>query len=261
MDFFLSRRGKFGNFIYNDPTDNAAVLQRIGVGDGSTTTFLLYRSLVANGFADPIACALTGGLGSISVYVDGVLQTSGITPILSFTNLAYAVQFSSAPAAAKVITASFNYYWPCHFTKDAAEFEDFAYQLWSMKELEFETLLSITSVPSPVPTQEADINFEYIDLPPTAGNFILIFTFGTTSTVPLNCAGSWASCQVAPTLTTIFDIARNGTNFATMTFAAGNNYATFAGTAQAFAATDVMTIVPRISDATISSISGFIATV
>ncbi len=44
-------------FLYVDPTDNTAVNQVIGSGDGSTTTFTLGRAL--GGFYEPISYALT----------------------------------------------------------------------------------------------------------------------------------------------------------------------------------------------------------
>lgn len=71
--------------------------------------------------------------------------------------------------------------------------------------------------------------------------------------------GSRASARVAATASTTFNIARNGTNFATMVFAVGGTTATFvAATPPTFVATDILTVTsPVIPDATLEDI-GFI---
>jgi hypothetical protein len=57
----------------------------------------------------------------------------------------------------------------------------------------------------------------------------------------------------------INDIAKNGTNFATISFAPGESQASFAGLAQSFVSGDVLTITPRATDASLAQISGYLA--
>ena len=94
---------------------------------------------------------------------------------------------------------------------------------------------------------------------PQSGNPILRYTFGEAANFPANLTGSVATAGTASTVTTICDIALNGTNFATLTFAAAATTAAFSGTAQNFIAGDVLTIVPQRTDATLADVSGVLS--
>ena len=52
MGFFLQLQGQFGTFLYTDPDDNAVTGQVFATGDGSTTSFMMMRSL--GGFLEPV---------------------------------------------------------------------------------------------------------------------------------------------------------------------------------------------------------------
>ena len=114
LGFFNARLGSFDTFLYQDADDNQVIGQQIGIGDGATTTFQFVRSL--GGFVEPIlAPNYTAG---VEVFLNGVLQTSGI----SFSAWGSAnpgqVVFATAPASGVVITANINYYWPCRMVDD-----------------------------------------------------------------------------------------------------------------------------------------------
>ena len=94
---------------------------------------------------------------------------------------------------------------------------------------------------------------------PQVGQPITRYTFGQAVSFAANFAGSAASAGVAATLAQTLDVAKNGTNFATMNFAAGGTVAAFAGPAQSFIAGDVLTITPRATDATLANISGYLS--
>ena len=67
MGLFLQCQGQFGSFLYVDPTDYLATSQAVGVGDGTTTSFALSRTL--GGFTEPV-----GWVTSIAnVYLSGAL--------------------------------------------------------------------------------------------------------------------------------------------------------------------------------------------
>ena len=94
---------------------------------------------------------------------------------------------------------------------------------------------------------------------PQAGQPMTRYTFGQAVSFPADLGGSACSAGTAATAAQTLDVAKNGTNFATMTFAAGAAAATFAGSAQSFIAGDVLTITARSTDATLADISGYLA--
>jgi|SRR5579862_6054660 len=131
--FFNSRQGMFDTFLYQDPDDNLVIGQAIGTGDGVTTTFQFVRSF--GGFIEPVlAPNYTAG---VSVYLNGVLQTSGI----SFSAWGAAspgqVTFVTAPGSGVAITANINYYWPCRMSDDSLPFELFLSGMYSAKKFSF----------------------------------------------------------------------------------------------------------------------------
>ena len=94
---------------------------------------------------------------------------------------------------------------------------------------------------------------------PQAGQPTTRYTFGEAVSFAANFTGSPCSAGAAATAAQIFDIAKNGANFATMTFAAAGAAATFAGPAQGFISGDVLTITPRATDATLANLSGYLS--
>jgi len=68
-----------------------------------------------------------------------------------------------------------------------------------------------------------------------------------------------ATAGTAATAATIFDIAKNGTNFATLTFAAAAATGIFSGPAQPVIAGDVLTVTARRTDTTLANLSGVLA--
>jgi len=100
-----------------------------------------------------------------------------------------------------------------------------------------------------------NVQLQYLGTP-QSGLPILRYTFGEAASFPANFTGSVATAGTAATVTTVCDIALNGSNFATLTFAAAATAATFAGSAQTVTAGDVLTIVPRRTDTTLADISG-----
>lgn len=129
MSFFLLMRGRYDSFLYLDPDDHSVTGQSIGAGDGVKTTFQLARTMY--NFTEP----MKNIKGVPSIYVNSVLQSSGYAidgnGIVTFTN---------PPATGNLITADFEYYFRCRFTKDQLDFNQFMYQLWELKTLEFISL-------------------------------------------------------------------------------------------------------------------------
>jgi len=130
--FFLQQQGSFGAFLFNDPTDDSVTAQYLATGDGSTTVFQLYRTF--GGFTEPIVAPNVVN----AIYFNGVLQSSSGYSVAPTTGL---VTFEIAPPSGQTITADFTYYFLVRFADDTAEFENFMYQLWSLKQIKLQSVL------------------------------------------------------------------------------------------------------------------------
>jgi uncharacterized protein (TIGR02217 family) len=131
VGFFNARRGKFDDFLYTDPDDNAVTAQQFGTGDGTSTVFSLVRTY--GGFTEPVQ-----NLNSApSIYVNGVLKT--LTTDYTISSLGV-VTFVNAPASSAALTWSGTYYWRVRFLQDSSEFTNFMQQLYSAKKISFKTV-------------------------------------------------------------------------------------------------------------------------
>ena len=86
-----------------------------------------------------------------------------------------------------------------------------------------------------------------------------LYVSGRLLSLPADLAGSTCSAGTPAVAAQIHDVARNGTNFATISFAPGESQASFAGSPQSFVSGDVLTITPRATDAGLAQISGYLA--
>lgn len=127
--FFNERQGMYDTWLFDDPSDDSVTSQSFGTGDGSTVAFQLIRTM--NGFNEPIQNVN----GSPSIYINGVLQSSGYT--IGSTGI---VTFTAAPAAAAALTWTGAFYFRCRFLQDLAEFDQFAKDVWSLKTLKFRSV-------------------------------------------------------------------------------------------------------------------------
>lgn len=131
-DFIDEVNGGVYPFYYNDPDDNAAVNQLIGMGDGSTTAFQLARPLVDYGFSVAIQSPVPHV--DPTIYVDEV-------PTAAFTlGAAGVVNFNSAPAFGATLSWSGNYYWLVRFDDDSIPLSKDMSWIWSAKKVQFSTV-------------------------------------------------------------------------------------------------------------------------
>jgi uncharacterized protein (TIGR02217 family) len=124
--FFRARRGRAYGFRYKDWTDHQALVQALGVGDGTTTTFQLVKRYPSGGVVESRVIAKPVA-GTVKVYRDGVEATSGWT-VDTTTGL---VTFSIAPAAGVQVTADFAFDVPVRFDSDQMDVTIETYQLGS----------------------------------------------------------------------------------------------------------------------------------
>jgi uncharacterized protein (TIGR02217 family) len=129
---YLACQGSFGTFLFDDPTDNATANQLIGTGNGSTTDFQLVRTFGA--FVEPVYAPHVVS----AIYDNGVIVNPVNYTVSTTTGI---VTFTSAPANTHVITGNFTYYFRCRFSDDRVDFENFLYQLWTLKQLKFQSVL------------------------------------------------------------------------------------------------------------------------
>lgn len=96
---------------------------------------------------------------------------------------------------------------------------------------------------------------------PGGGELVFKTVTPATLTFPQNLTGSIVKAGTAATATSVWSIRRNGVQVATMTFAAGQQNATFASSAAiAFAAGDILEIIaPNPADATLRDVFGVLS--
>jgi uncharacterized protein (TIGR02217 family) len=111
--FFRARKGRAVGFRFKDWTDYKATAQVLGTGDGVLTQFQLVKKYVSGATEElrPITKPISG---SVKIYLNGVLKTSGLT-INYTTGL---VIFTVAPAASVVVTADYEFDVPVRFDTD-----------------------------------------------------------------------------------------------------------------------------------------------
>ena len=130
--FFLQQQGAFQPFLFDDRTDDTVTGQSIGTGDSSASVFQLVRNM--GGFAEPITAPNTVS----AIYFNGVRQDpSGYTVDADSGS----VIFTSPPTAGNLITADFTYRFRVRFSDDTAEFENFMFQLWQLKQIKLQSAL------------------------------------------------------------------------------------------------------------------------
>jgi len=108
--------------------------------------------------------------------------------------------------------------------------------------------------PSTVGAGPYDIGCTIVGVPPI-GTVILRYPCPRAIDFPLDMALSRGVSEQVATAITTFSIRKNGTQFATMVFAASASVATFTGTATSFVAGDILTVVtPSPADLTLSGV-------
>lgn len=136
--------GQFTPFLYLDPNDNAVPSQvAIAVGDGTTKAFPLFRSYSFGAYAFNESVQILGGAPLANIYLNGILQGTG-TYVLSQPPAT--VTFNSAPGNGVTISwttnASPGFFFLCRFLKDSVDFAQDFNGIWTVKGLEFQSVLA-----------------------------------------------------------------------------------------------------------------------
>ena len=120
----LTLGGTQDRFLYVDPDFNTLVHQAIGIGDGSTAAFPLVRAI--GGAVEPISWAT--GVSSVTV-------AGASAPF--FMASPSVVQLATPPAPGALVAASFSYGFVCRLLDDTEDFEEFMFNLWTLKSFKF----------------------------------------------------------------------------------------------------------------------------
>lgn len=126
--FFRARKGRANGFRFKDWSDYQATNSAIGTGDGSTQTFQLAKAYISGSTTEtrhirkPVS-------GTITVYVNGTAQTSGV----SVDTTTGVCTFTSPPVNAATITADFEFDVPVRFNTDrlSATLDQYGSHSWN----------------------------------------------------------------------------------------------------------------------------------
>jgi hypothetical protein len=127
---WLMMYGQTNLFAFDCPWDNSRKDQYIGVGDGTTTAFPVFRTWAYG------SVATAAPVGLIGTVTDVKLNGVALAPSAYFMTRTF-VNFVDPPAVGATITMTFGYYYVCRFVEDEQDFEEFSKNRWSVQSLKF----------------------------------------------------------------------------------------------------------------------------
>lgn len=134
LGFFNARQGTFDTWLYKDPDDYIVSSQNIATGTGSSTSFQLQKTY--GGFTEPVLAPDTSS--TINVYLNGSSQAASSYTVNGWSSTTPGtLVFGSAPTSSQVITADFQYYYPCRFNVDKIAFNLKYNHIYDIKKLPF----------------------------------------------------------------------------------------------------------------------------
>lgn len=185
--------GQLDSFLFVDPQDNAVAAMPFGVGDGSTLTFQLQRTLVPSAYLSGAALRsywpvmgdayepITSLNGNPSVFVD-----TGSGPVLKTLGVDYtlpgfgAVLWASAPAVNAILTWTGSYYRRCRFADPSLPTPRIVYGVWSAPTV---NLVSVKEEEVPPMVGSGGGGIPHFETP--SGIFASLGATGTLSKTPI----------------------------------------------------------------------------
>ncbi len=128
--FFRARKGKAYGFRFKDWSDFKGVAQNIGIGNASQTSFQIVKNY-NSGSSSYIRKINKIVSGSVNVYLNSVLQTSGY----SVNNNTGVITFTAAPASGVSITADYDFDVPVRFDTDSLSSSIDTYGVYSFADV------------------------------------------------------------------------------------------------------------------------------
>ena len=130
--FFLQQQGTFRPFLFDDPTDNTVADQVWAPATAARWRFSSCAAWAGSPSRSPRPNVVS------AIRFNGVRQDPAGYTVDSETGL---VTFTTPPPAGQIITADFTYRFRVRFAEDSAEFENFMYQLWQLKQIKLQSVL------------------------------------------------------------------------------------------------------------------------
>lgn len=158
--FFLARKGALHGFRYKDLFDFTSAAngltapytedQRIGTGDGSTTTFQLIKTY-SDSKGDHIRNIQKIVAGTVIVAIDSIPQATG----WSVNHNSGIITFTTAPGAGAVICAGFEFRVPVRFDEASDEWFEMAHRAFQLGDI---PEIMLVELPDETPIDE---NYNY----------------------------------------------------------------------------------------------------
>lgn len=125
--FFRARKGRAYGFRFKDWTDYQGIAEVLSIGDGITTNFQLVKHYSSGGITETRAIKKAVA-GTVQLYLDAVLQTSGVS-VDTATGI---VTFATPPANGVEIMADFEFDVPVRFDTDklSASIDSYGSHSW-----------------------------------------------------------------------------------------------------------------------------------
>lgn len=125
--FFRARKGRAYGFRFKDWTDYQGIAEVLSIGDGITTNFQLVKHYSSGGITETRAIKKAVA-GTVQIYLDAVLQTSGVS-VDTATGI---VTFATPPANGVEIMADFEFDVPVRFDTDklSASIDSYGSHSW-----------------------------------------------------------------------------------------------------------------------------------
>lgn len=128
LAFFRARKGRAYGFRFKDWSDYRAQNMQLGLADGVKTAFSLVKTY-ASGSVEEVRRIHKPVAGTVAVYVDSVLQSSGVTVDVA----SGVVHFDVPPADEAMISADFDFDVPVRFDTDrlSVRLDDYGVYSWA----------------------------------------------------------------------------------------------------------------------------------
>lgn len=129
--FFNAQEGQAGEFLFWDRGDNTVTDQLFAIGDGTTTTFQVTRTITVGGISASEPVQAFNGWPTI--FVDGVA-----TDVTSASG--GKITFASAPADGARLNWTGRFYYRCRFESDELDISQLMSGLWEGRGVDFRTV-------------------------------------------------------------------------------------------------------------------------
>lgn len=140
MGFFLQLAGTLGRFRFRNPDDYQVLGQSLGVTDGSTNVFPLYRTFGVTAYSASEPIGVVDPTAAITaVYLNGVVVNAGAYHFDTSVPLEQTLIMHNTPTANQALTIDMEYFYYCRFPTSNMTFEKFMQYLWELGQVVIES--------------------------------------------------------------------------------------------------------------------------